>query len=192
MLYILAIVLGIALGIAAGGKISNLLDFRLEKVWLILLAFCIQISSQILSYRGLNFFSRNIFIIQSIVFIMLFAAMWFNRSYAGVLVVGAGCLLNAVVMILNGGKMPVSPEVLETINIPGAVEIIEKGLDVRHTLINETTKLPFLADIIHPPSVLSYMMQVVSIGDLVVVLGIMILTFEAVKGQRLVKFFAKR
>jgi hypothetical protein len=192
MLYILAIILGIVLGIAAGGKIVNLLDFRLKKVWLILLAFCIQISAQILSFRGLKFFSQNIFIIQAVVFLMLFTVIWFNRSYTGVLFVGAGCLSNALVMMLNGGKMPVSLEVLETINITGAVEIIEKGLDNRHSIINEATKLPFLADTIHPPSIFSYMMQVVSIGDLIVVLGIMILTFEAVMGQRLTKCFFKR
>jgi hypothetical protein len=37
MLYLVAIVLGVLLGIVFKGKLSNLLNIRLEKVWIVIL-----------------------------------------------------------------------------------------------------------------------------------------------------------
>lgn len=191
MLYVLAIVFGAVVGLAAGGKLSNILNFKLEKMWIILIAFAVQISSQILCYNGFKFFADNSLIIHGLVFLFMFIAFWANRHYLGVLLVGIGCVLNALVMMVNGGKMPVDPKVIEAAGLPAeAIQVISSGLDSKHILIDETTRLTFLADIIHPPSFLGILMQVVSIGDLVVGVGVFILAFEVITGRKIISHFS--
>ena len=191
MLYILAVIVGAAAGLAVGGNLGNILNFKLKKLWILLTAFFIQIVSQILCYNGFKFFANNSIITHGLVFLMLFSVFWFNRHYLGILTVGVGSMLNALVMMANGGKMPVGMDTIIAAGVPAeAVQVVSNGLDSKHVLVGETTRLVFLSDIIHPPSFLSILMQVVSIGDLIVVMGIVVLVFEAVTDKRIAKGFA--
>lgn len=115
---------------------------------------------------------------------MLFASFWFNRKRIGFIAMGGGCLLNAVVIIANGGSMPVSIEVLKKANLTKALEALESGVDIKHTVLCEGTKLAFLSDIIHVPYFPGFLIRVVSIGDLIVVLGLLILTIETILGEK--------
>lgn len=191
MPYVLAIVLGITAGLFVGGKISNILDFRIKRAWLIILAFLILAISQSMSARGFKIASDNALIIHAIVFCMLLAGFYFNRRYRGMLAIGSGCALNLIVIMLNGGRMPVSLEVLETAGLVEAAEMVKSGLDLRHCVLDAGARLPFLADIICLPPFWGFMMRVASIGDLIVVAGLLIVAFEIVKGgfksERLVR-----
>jgi len=182
MPYVLAIVLGVSAGLIAGGKISNIPDFRLRRVWLIILAFLILAVFQPLSAGGLKIASNNAAIIHGTVFCMLLAGFYFNRHYRGMLAIGAGCALNSIVIMLNGGRMPVSLEVLEAAGLTEAAEMVKSGLDLRHAVMDAGTRLPFLADVICLPPFWGFMMRIVSIGDLIVVAGLFIVAFEVVKG----------
>lgn len=78
-----------------------------------------------------------------------------------------GILCNGLVMVLNGGRMPVS---LTAAAITGAdTTFLVQGQEVRHTLLHAGTRLPLLADVVGLPSPLS---RVVSIGDLLIVVSI--------------------
>ncbi|HHV59670.1 MAG TPA: DUF5317 domain-containing protein [Clostridiaceae bacterium] len=182
MLYILAIAAAITAGVIAGGKVSNLADIRINKAWLIIVAFSMQALVQILGMREIVPVSQYSIVISGVVYCLLFACFWFNRNYIGIWFIAAGSFMNALVMMANGGKMPVEESILESQGAP--LEIIEKvrlGMDGKHSIIDGSTKLVFLSDIIETPPFLDWMMQIVSIGDLVVVLGLFILVFEIVK-----------
>ena len=185
MLYIAAIILGIAIGIMAKGKAANLLELNFEKVWLIMIAFVIQIFTQIMGNRGFTFAAKYSFVIQAVVFCMLLAGFWFNRRYLGIWVIGAGCGLNALVMMLNGGKMPVSYEMVVKAGLTGMVDALKAGADGKHIIISQSTRLAFLSDIIHLPKFIDFGMQIVSIGDLIVLVGLFLLVVGAVAGKKL-------
>jgi len=187
MVYILSITLGIVVGIILKGKVSNILNLKFEKVWIILLAFMIQVTAQILGYRGFDVITGNIFLIQACVFCLLFLGFWFNRQYLGILVIGAGGFLNAVVMMLNGGKMPVSLDVLASANLTEAIDMLKSGLDNKHAIINESTRLGFMADTIFIPGFPGLLMRIVSIGDLIVIAGFFLLLVEVVSGRTIFK-----
>ncbi|MCR4434889.1 MAG: DUF5317 domain-containing protein [Clostridiales bacterium] len=182
MLYLIALTLGIFLGILAKGKISNLMKIRFNKIWIILLAFLIDILSQVLAYRGFDFTVRYSFAISALKFCLLAVGFWVNRHYLGMLVIGAGCLLNALVMMLNGGRMPVDEGLLKTI-IPDARIISALARDGKHVMANGDTRLFFLSDIFHPPGFLAIGAQIVSIGDLIVVAGLFLMIFQVVWGK---------
>ncbi len=182
MLYIVAVAIGIIAGKLAGGKIANLAELKLEKTWIIITAFLIQATAQILGLNGFGFISRYSFVIQAIVFCLLFSGFWINRRYLGILFIGIGCLLNALVMMFNGGKMPVKESILISQGAtPEIIEQVRLGLDGKHSLINDSTRLVFLSDIIETPPVLDWMMQIISLGDIIVVIGLCVLIFEVTK-----------
>jgi len=118
------------------------------------------------------------FLIQAVVFVLLLFCFWFNREYIGLWFVGLGASLNALVMLVNGGRMPVSLEAMQKAGIKEVTEMIMSGADNKHAVISSTTKLKFLADIIHLPGFIGQGMGVVSIGDLVVALGLFVFVFE--------------
>ena len=185
MLYIIAIALGVLVGLLKKGSMSNLLSIKIEKAWLILASFLIQFLAQVLSVNGFEFTVRYSLAIQGVAFALLLTGLCFNRKYAGMLVIGGGCILNVLVMMLNGGKMPVSRDVLVNAGLNQALELFATGGDGRHILADQSTKLLILGDIMSPPGILSIMMKIVSIGDIIVVIGLFLLVFEATAGRPL-------
>jgi len=73
-------------------------------------------------------------------------------------------------MMLNGGRMPVAVEAAAVLD-PSYIEALKQGLYGKHTLLNESTKLGFLGDII-PLSPPYPRTQVISIGDVIMNIGI--------------------
>ncbi|WP_081995743.1 DUF5317 domain-containing protein [Thermus sp. 2.9] len=91
-----------------------------------------------------------------------------NRHLKSLYLVLVGLLLNTAVIFVNGGHMPVSAEALERAGIGDFVPIVESKGDAVHALLDETTRLPFLGDVIPLPP----LRKVVSPGDLFILLGI--------------------
>lgn len=146
--------------------------FQIHKSWLLYLFIIIQIGFRILSiFYNLEFI---------LVFIEIFALIlsllfiYYNRKEISILIIEIGFILNSIVMICNDGMMPV---------------IYTYGLllDIRHSLINNTTNLIFLSDIIRLPLFLSYMAYLYSIGDLIIAIGIMFLIKDIICNERIIK-----
>lgn len=180
MLYILAILFGILIGVLAKGKISNLANISFKKGWLFIVAFILLIASE-LAGNKYELINNNLIIFQGLVFCFILAGFWFNRQYAGIWAVAAGCLMNALAMLFNGGKMPVSLEVVEKANLMS--RIAETGAKHAIVPINGGTRLPFLCDIIYLPNILGFLMKIISIGDLFVVLGLFLIVLQVVLGK---------
>lgn len=179
MFYLYTLISGAILGVFLGGKLANFLDFRINKPLLIIVSFILQIFGRILGLKGYEFAVKFGVIILIVSYILLFAGLWVNRKYIGLWVVGLGVALNTLVIMVNGGKMPVSRAAAIQVNVPSMLDLLDKGMDIKHSIINAVTRLPFLADIIYVPKWLAgYGAEVVGIGDLVVLVGMFVLTFN--------------
>lgn len=62
-----------------------------------------------------------------------------------------GLLLNTLVIFANGGHMPVSLDTLKKAGIEGWEELLKTRADAVHSLLDESTRLPFLGDVIPLP-----------------------------------------
>jgi hypothetical protein len=79
-------------------------------------------------------------------YLLALAALWHNRRHPWSLPVLIGLGLNAVVIALNGGRMPVAPDALARLSRglgPAGAAI---GLDARHVIAGPGTPLAVLGD----------------------------------------------
>ncbi|WP_123041036.1 DUF5317 domain-containing protein [Cohnella candidum] len=106
-----------------------------------------------------------------------------NRKEKGFWWIFAGVALNFIVMLVNGGKMPVSVEAASVLD-PVYVEMLKSGDIVsKHVALTNNTILPFLGDII--PITTPYPRdQVISIGDVIMNFGIFIYLQHVMVGHK--------
>lgn len=121
---------------------------------------------QFLSWR-LDFFLLYGGIIQIAAYIILFLGLWQSLEFPEIKMVGLGSLANFLVIAANGGKMPVSSRAVDAVGL----SFTETGT---HALMEEGTRLFWLADIIPLPPPYPFPM-VISIGDILIILGVMLL-----------------
>jgi len=112
--------------------------------------------------------------------LLLFA--WANRTQPAFWLLGIGLLLNLVVIVANGGLMPITPETVAHLTKaePGLVwqvgERLGTGKDI--VLNAEATRLWFLSDrFLLLPDGLGYQVAY-SLGDVVIALGAFWLLFS--------------
>lgn len=82
-----------------------------------------------------------------------------------------GTLLNALVILANGGQMPVDPLALEKAGLGYLFPFLEEARDGVHTLAGSHTRLLFLGDWIAIPP----LGKVVSPGDLFLALSLLLI-----------------
>jgi hypothetical protein len=172
---LIALCLVFLLGLmAVGGRVSNLAQIEIKRGWLAPLAFLMQ--------AYLIFFpaemgegllsSRSLVLIFS--YGLLFVVIWCNRQLPGVKLIGLGLLLNFLVIVLNGGVMPITPEALVQIGYDDNAPRLETGYLVAGTknIVMEPGEatLWFLSDILVLPSPF-LIPTALSVGDLLIVAG---------------------
>lgn len=118
--------------------------------------------------------------------LLLLAFVWRNRRLIGVLLAGAGVAINLVVILANGGFMPITPETLAAINPGTTQEQWPEGLHYGHSKdviqSREDTALWALSDILVVPSPFPWP-TAFSAGDLLIAAGIVVLlAFDTQKG----------
>lgn len=181
MLYFVVIIAAAVLAVVYGiikKRSFDLFNIKLQKTWLIVVAFALQTLTRLMGVNGIDFVVKYSLIIQTAVFALLFLCFWFNKKYIGLWFIGLGASLNALVMTVNGGRMPVGLEAMQKAGIQAVTDAILSGSDNKHIVLSETTKLGFLADIIYLPGVLGWGIGVLSIGDAIVALGIFMFVFQ--------------
>jgi hypothetical protein len=185
MLYILALVLGVAAGLLLKGKLADIVNIKFEKMWLILLAFTVQAVYRIIGLKGFDTAGNYTMVVYGLSYAALLLAFWYNRRFMGISIMGTGCFLNASVILANEGKMPVSAHILKERHLIEALNALQSGLDNKHILAEAGARLTFLSDVIPLPGVINYGMYVVSVGDLLIVTGLFVFAIEAVTGRRI-------
>lgn len=114
--------------------------------------------------------------------ILLFAFLYYNRKYKGVYLILAGSILNFIVMYLNGFKMPIEGDFFKEIVDIATYQSTLQGASLHHVIINESTKLWQLGDII--PFLKPYPFpKLVSIGDIILAVGFVMLGYTVLRGD---------
>ena len=158
MLNLVAIVAGLVVGLVTGGSIANLARLKFRWPWLLVAAVVLRyalIISPLNRVEG----AQYVYVV-SLGLIVLWT-VWHLRLLPGVWLVTAGGLLNLVVVVANGGRMPVDPTLAGTI-------LVQRGHLGQYTLMGPDTYLSLLGDWIS----LRPLPEAYSPGDLLISLGI--------------------
>ncbi|MBZ9685345.1 DUF5317 domain-containing protein [Clostridium estertheticum] len=172
-MFIEALIFALIIGYILKGKIKNLENVDIKRTYLVFISFFIEFFIIITIRKG--FFNIGIFtyILDSIMYLLLAAFIYFNRKNKYIVLMGLGFLLNAIPIFLNGGAMPVSATAAETAGL--SLNMSKEGL---YCLINGNTRVWFLGDII-PLTFLRHF--AISIGDIMAALGLMLFIITGMK-----------
>lgn len=159
MFIAVAIVAGIVLGLARGGRFENLGEAAFRLWPLLILGVVVQ---------GAAAFTGDgavIMILASYVLLLLFAAA--NLHFAGMGVVFVGIALNVAVIGVNGG-MPVRDDAIVAAGIVERAEIATLDFGAKRHLETDDDRLTLLGDIVPVPLA----EEVLSFGDLAMSVGV--------------------
>jgi len=174
---ILAVLLGILIGLVRGGSFKTLADADLHAVPVVFLGVLLQVGSTAAEHGGPHWLPLTL-VLLSFACVAGFAALNFNLP--GMTLVAAGALCNLLVISTSDG-MPVSGSAIAKAGLdnpftgPGAGDA--KGA---HHLLKPGTHLRFLADVI-PITVTA---NVVSVGDILIWAGLLLLVEELMVGPK--------
>lgn len=179
-----AIALGIIAGFVRGGDLSRLAHFPIRLGWLVIVSFLIQISIFTSWFPWLNLRADFVPVLHIASLALLLLVVLANRSLAGMKVLGLGLLLNSIVIIGNGGFMPVSVEAMRQVGLEEEIKLMqEQGRSAKGVLMTSETRFDFLGDrwYIDLPVVRT---KIFSIGDVFIALGAFILVSQAMVRRR--------
>lgn len=159
----------------ARGRLSALAELELRRPWLVLAAIAIQVVIVSVLPGSVGALGEPLHLLS---YLLLGAFAWSNRRVAGVAIVALGGFLNFVVIVANGGVMPADPDALAA-----AGRSVTEG-EFSNSAHVADAKLAFLGDVIPTPGFLP-VSNVYSVGDLLIVLGVLVLLHVAC-GSRLV------
>jgi hypothetical protein len=179
MILALAVILGLVASLARhrGHTASHIAGLPLRSAWLVLLALALQVPLLRAPFGPVQAVgAQQILFLLSHLLLLVF--VWQNRRLAGVQIVGLGVICNLLVILVNGGFMPIAPETLVRIN-PGStpdqwLSGFHYGYSKDIILSREDTVLWVLSDILVIPPPFPWP-AAFSLGDLLIALGIVVL-----------------
>lgn len=171
MLYVYIIIISIIIGLLRNGKLSSLSQISLKRIELIVLACLIQGGLIFLGSKKVKFVLdySSYMIISS--YIVLLLAVWYNKKLKGINFIALGIIFNFIVIVANGGHMPVLLGSLYKAGLNDFALVLREGIYVTHALITEKTSFRFLADVIPLPPPFPDP-SVVSAGDFLMFFGV--------------------
>ncbi len=184
MLYVYIIIISIIIGLLRKGKLSSLSQISLKKIELIVLACLIQGGIIFLESKEIKFvldYSSYMIIFS---YIVLLLAVWYNKNIKGMKIIALGIIFNFIVIVTNGGHMPVLLSSLYKAGLDDFALVLKEGTYVTHALVTEKTLFRFLADVI-PLSPPFPDPSVVSAGDFLMFYGVFSLIQNAMLKEEL-------
>jgi MFS family permease len=174
----LGIFIGLVLGLLAGGSLTNLASVRLRWIWALSIAVIVRFLTEAALSAGVDVVEALRVPLLAASFGVLLAGLWVNRSFPGLGIAFVGILANAVVILVNGGYMPIWEPSLAMAgftpaDVTSAIHIIlPPALDANFLL-----HLGPFADIIPIP--FPVIRNVASVGDLFLTAGLAFFLFAA-------------
>lgn len=165
MILLLSLPLGLALGIATGGSLRGLKQFRLRGELVLVALLLMQGLLPLVSVSGVG--RQALYWAWALTFPIMAGVCLVNFRVPGMVLAGVGLALNAAVILLNSG-MPVLPEAVAAAG--GALAVL-KSTDFAHVLATAGTRLRVLADVLPipgPPGIRG----VASAGDVLLACGV--------------------
>lgn len=176
MILVIAVAISLVIAIARGGRLGRLADLGIERAWLVLAAVALQYPLVYIHVGGERVLGLPVAgVLMAASWVVLAVALWVNRRLPGMALIGAGMVLNLLVMSANGGWMPIAPEAVSRLNATGKVVMI--GATARMwgakniVLPRADTRLWWLSDVfVLPPP---FPMRVAfSPGDVLIAAGL--------------------
>ncbi|OCA88223.1 hypothetical protein A8F94_10500 [Bacillus sp. FJAT-27225] len=164
------IIISFIVGLLRKGNLKGLAELKLKYGWIFPLLLIVQIIVFVLQNK-IPFLGQASAYIYMLVYVVGLLFLFLNRHHTGFMVIFVGVFLNFLVMAVNGGRMPVSMEATAAVLDPAFVDVMKNSLYAKHMILDESTRLGFLGDII--PLTNPYPRdQVISIGDVIMNIGI--------------------
>ena len=158
------------------GKLRNLEGITFSGWPLIVLGFIVYVVQIFVIKFGtgdiLEFFKLNLSLLKTASSILIIGGILVSSRKPGFILSAFGVVLNAAVIFVNGGRMPVSKTALETLGLIGQLQFLQSGNSSTHFLAGNTTHIYFLADIIPIPIITP---KVISFGDAFLAIGIFLI-----------------
>jgi hypothetical protein len=158
-----SLLLGIVFALVLGGDPRRLADVRFRLAWTVPAALATQIVVFSRLGAGLEPRTAERLHVASYLLLLLFAAA--NLRVRALVPVLAGLAANAVVIIANGGVMPVSPAAARAVGLAQAAHA--------NTAVHGGARLGFLGDVFALPSQF-VLANVFSVGDILIGAGAML------------------
>jgi hypothetical protein len=165
VILLLSLPLGLALGIATGGSLRGLKQFRLRGELVLVALLLMQGVLPLVSASGIG--KQALFWAWALTFPIIAGVCLVNFRVPGMVLAGVGLALNAAVILLNSG-MPVLPAAVVA---AGGAAAVLKSTDFAHVLVTAGTRLRVLADVLPmpgPPGIRG----VASAGDVLLACGV--------------------
>ncbi|MFD3157876.1 DUF5317 domain-containing protein [Haloimpatiens sp. FM7330] len=181
-----ALIFPIVIGKIRGGKIKNLFNIFINKWWFIVVAALIEFTVSFIRIKEIGsiwkVINNNIFWIHMITYSLIIVVLFINIRKKGFKSVMIGVILNFLVIMVNGGRMPVDVRGIENMISQESLQILKTGKDLTHKLADDSTKLSFLGDIIHIKKPYP-IPKSISVGDIFMILGV----FMFIQGKMITK-----
>jgi len=167
LLFVLAIVAGLGVGLLTGGRLQNLALLRFRWPWLIVGAVVVR---EVILLTPLNRVEGSQYAYLVALVVIVAWTNWHWRRIPGIWVISLGASLNVLVIAANGARMPVASE------LAGSA-LLQRGTIGQYTVMGPGTNLNLLGDFIRLwPSREAY-----SPGDVLIAVGLAIVVFLAVR-----------
>jgi MFS transporter, DHA3 family, macrolide efflux protein len=175
---IAGILLGLLLGLRAGGRLDNLANIQLRWPLLLIAAVIVRFGTEGLLNLHVGVIEDLRAPLLALGFGLLLIALWVNRFYPGLSIAFVGILLNGAVIVVNGGFMPIWATSLEAAGltrpeVTSALHRVVEGEPADFFL-----RALILGDIIPVP--LPLIQNVASLGDLFLTAGLAFFLFASV------------
>ncbi|WP_066074852.1 DUF5317 domain-containing protein [Neobacillus soli] len=163
------IIISFIIGFLRKGNLRALAKLKLKWGWIFPLLLVVELVVFMLQNDS-EFLAQVSGYIYIAVYVLGLLFLFMNRKNPGFILILIGVFLNFLVMVINGGRMPVSVEAAAVLD-PGYVEVLKDSLYAKHTMLTASTHLGFLGDVI-PISNPYPRTQIISIGDIIMNIGI--------------------
>jgi hypothetical protein len=163
------IIISFIVGFLRKGNLRALAQLKLRWGWIFPLLLIVELAVFFLQNDN-KFLGQISGYIYIVIYLLGLLFLFLNRKSPGFMLILIGVFLNFIVMVLNGGRMPVSVKAASVLD-PGYIQALKESLYAKHTMLTSSTHLGFLGDII--PITKPYpRTQIISIGDIVMNIGI--------------------
>jgi hypothetical protein len=169
VLVLIPLVVGLALGVAMGGKLGNLANLRFRWPWFVLAVLVIR---EAILFRPLNGIDGVQYLYVAALAGLVAWTFLHVRTLKGTWLVATGAALNLLVVVANGGRMPVAPAL--------AGVLVQRNHVGQYVLMGSNTNLNWLADWITVSGPVG-IRGAYSPGDLVIGVGIGVVAFFATR-----------
>lgn len=184
-MFLPTVVCGIVIALIRGGSLARLEQTQLSHPILFILGVSIRLFVHL--YDG-SVSLAFLLVFQAISHVSFICFLLLNLNSGniggiGPILISAGIMMNGMVILSNGGKMPVSTQALLLSGQADGMALLVSKASNTHQLLTESTRLPWLADIFALPAWWPLAVAF-SIGDVLIAIGAFIFIQHAMGAGR--------